>query len=75
MSDKLKIQLLKIALALSREYKSKNRHAGDFTVQRIVATYWEVYTLFEEVSDGLANRSSSISPETNLPFLSNHEQL
>ncbi|WP_339918475.1 hypothetical protein [Yeosuana marina] len=65
MSDNLKIKLLTIADNLSQVHKH------DYTANRIIATYWEVYDLFEKTQDGLDNRDSSILSDS---LLSNEEQ-
>lgn len=65
MLPELNLKLLDIAHDLSK------MHIHDYTAERVIATYWKIYVLFEQTGDGLANRNSSISSVTALPLLSN----
>ncbi len=69
-SEPIRIELLKIAHSLSKT--KANSH--DYTEQRVIATYWKLYELFEATQLGLENRVSSTLPDTSFPLSSNQEQ-
>lgn len=68
MSPELNIKLLEIANDLPKV------HTHDYTANRVIGTYWEIYVLFSQTELGLANRDSSITNDVDFPSLSNKVQ-
>ncbi len=62
LENNIKIQLLIIANDLSKAHKLEEFIPGDYTIQRILSTYLDLYRSFEEVDTDLANNSSDIFP-------------